>query len=88
MYVSSHVCTRSPPHKQNVIAGQTFVQGLPSQKNIRIYDGRTGVLLSIAKTKPDGKFKVYVPHANSYCIVGVDIKRTFNAVIQDNVVPK
>ena len=88
MLCRSHIATRGQSSKQHVIAGMTLEIGVPASKIVRVYDGRTGVLLKTAKSNTDGKYKIYVPKINSYTIVGIDNQKFFNATVQDNVVPK
>lgn len=71
-----------------VIAGRTAELGVPVSRQVRAYSHETGVLLSQVRSGSDGKYKLYLPFDSSYTLVAVDSRKTFNAVIQDNVVPK
>jgi len=79
---------RITTEKIKIIAGTTLEMGVPASKNVRVYDGYTGALLTQVKTGADGRYKIYVPFAKSYTIVGIDQNKRFNATTQDNVVPK
>lgn len=74
--------------KTKVIAGRTFEIGAPKSKIVRVYSRENGALLKQVKSDADGIYKVYVPYDMAYLIIGVDGNKKFNAVIQDNVVPK
>ncbi|WP_180096544.1 MULTISPECIES: hypothetical protein [unclassified Acinetobacter] len=73
--------------KQAIITGFVKKLGLPHQSNVRAYIRQTGVLVANQKTDINGFYKLYVP-PGCYTLVAIDPNRKFNAVIQDNVVPK
>lgn len=74
--------------KIRTIAGHTLELGLPKSKLVRIYSRNSGSLLKQIKSDADGSYKVHLPYDASYLVVAVDSNKVFNAVIQDNVVPK
>ncbi|MDA3509324.1 hypothetical protein MJ004_13075 [Acinetobacter junii] len=74
--------------KVNVIAGVVLELGSPVSREVRVYSRHNGALLATKKSDMQGKYKFYLPFDAAYTIVSIDPKRIFNAVIQDNVVPK
>lgn len=72
----------------SLVAGATFELGLPVSRKVRVYSHKTGILLAQTQSGTDGKYKLYLPFDSSYTVVAVDSRKIFNAVIQDNVVPK
>ena len=75
--------------KQHVLAGKTLMLGrILGGCEVRIYNRSTGTKLCKTKSNSDGNYKAYVPLSDAYTIVSIDINKNFNAVIQDNVVPK
>jgi len=79
---------RETTTKQKVIAGVVFELGRPVSREVRAYSRATGCLLAKRKSNTDGAYKLYLPLDASYSIIAFDYNRVFNAVIQDNVVPK
>ena len=71
-----------------VVAGRTAELGVPVSRQVRAYSHETGILLAQTRSDAGGKYKLYLPYDSSYTLVAVDSRKTFNAVIQDNVVPK
>lgn len=88
MLCKNYIATREQKSKQHVIAGMTLEMGVPTSKTVRIHDGRTGVLLGTVSSNTEGIYKIYVPKINTYTVIGIDQQKVFNAVVQDNVVPK
>lgn len=74
--------------QQHVIAGRIFELGLPVSRLVYVYSRNPGRLLARTRSDPNGRYKLYVPHDMAYTIISKDPNRKFNAVIQDNVVPK
>lgn len=75
--------------KLHVLAGTTMKLGQPFKKcEVRVYDRATGVLLNSTNSNELAGYKIYVPYAPAYTIIAIDPMKQFNAVIQDNVVPK
>lgn len=71
-----------------LVAGTTFEQGLPASRAVRAYSHKTGILLTQIQSGLDGRYKLYLPYDLAYTLVAIDSRKMFNAVIQDNVVPK
>ena len=80
--------TGSSTSKQTVIAGKTFEMGAPKSKLVRIYSRGNGALIASIKSDVNGAYKAYLPLDAAYTVVAIDERKQFNAVIQDNVVPK
>ncbi|MEZ2773619.1 hypothetical protein ACBP83_07280 [Acinetobacter pseudolwoffii] len=74
--------------KITIVSGVTSELGVPKQKQIRVYSRSSGALITSLKSQHDGSYKAYLPCDVSYTIIAIDEKKKFNAVIQDNVVPK
>ena len=76
--------------KRNIytIAGSVKKQGVPYPCNIGIYDRVSGRLIKKVKTDDLGRYEAKELYKDSYFIVALDQSQEFNAVIQDNVVPK
>lgn len=74
--------------KVKLISGRTLELGVPKSKLVRIYSRNSGSLLKQVKSNADGRYKAYLPYDAAYLIVAVDSNKVFNAVAQDNVVPK
>ena len=89
---------RSPFFKENslynsnspgVIKGQTQKLGSPYQALVRVYEKRSGVLIDQKATREDGSYEFTNLLKNTpYFLTAFDKDHKFNAVIQDNVVPK
>lgn len=74
--------------KLTIISGFTTELGVPKSKQVRVYSRASGALITSLKSKTDGHYKVYLPIDVAYTIVAIDSNKLFNAVVQDNVVPK
>lgn len=74
--------------KITVILGSTLELGIPKSKLVRIYSRNNGALIVSTKSNESGVYKTYLPLDVAYTIVAIDEHKQFNAVIQDNVVPK
>ncbi|AYO54391.1 hypothetical protein [Acinetobacter wuhouensis] len=74
--------------KQTVVAGRTIERGTPVSRQVRVYGRSNGALLGSTYSNKSGDYKFYLPLDIAYTIVSIDLNRQFNAVIQDNVVPK
>lgn len=73
---------------QCVIAGKVLEIGVPIERRVRVYSRACGQLLATTKSNTNGSYKVYLPRDTAYQIISIDTHKNFNAVIQDNVVPK
>lgn len=81
--------SKSSTSKQALIAGTTMQMGqIAPNCEVRFYDQSSGTKLLSVKSNNTGRYKVYLPRVSAYTITAVDKLGVFNAVIQDNVVPK
>lgn len=74
--------------KISVVAGKTLEVGNPVSRQVRAYSRLNGSLLRSVQSDMNGFYKMYLPLDTAYTIVSIDPHKTYNAVIQDNVVPK
>lgn len=74
--------------KQKVISGTVFELGVPVSREVRVYSRSSGILLATTTSNESGHYKIYLPSDSSYTVISKDPHKKFNAVIQDNVVPK
>ena len=82
-------CEKKPfTSKLSVIAGTTFELGRPVSRPVRFYSRANGALLVSTQSNEFGEYKAYLPIDMAYTIISIDPNDRFNAVIQDNVVPK
>ena len=88
MYVRVSLTSGRSSLKQNAIAGVVTELGQPVSRRVRAYSRSTGVLLASTTSSNNRKYKMYLPDDIAYTIVAIDKNKQFNAVIQDNVVPK
>lgn len=70
------------------ISGHVYELGVPVVRIIRAYDRNNGNLIGSTKSMEDGSYKLIVPIDTVCTLVSIDLNKKFNAVIQDNVVPK
>ncbi|MCU4622838.1 hypothetical protein KTJ54_12065 [Acinetobacter radioresistens] len=70
------------------LLGTVKIKGIPEQRMVRVYSGIGGELLAQALSDKNGRYMIIVPYAPNYTIISIDHKKIYNAVIQDNVVPK
>ena len=89
MYVSKSFAV-SPDYasKISVVAGKTLEIGTPVSRQVRAYGRSNGALLGSVQSDKNGVYKMYLPLDVAYTIVSLDPHKTYNAVIQDNVVPQ
>lgn len=71
-----------------IVAGRTAELGIPVSRQVRVYSHKSGILLAQTQSSKDGVYKIYLPYDSAYTLVSIDSRKLFNAVIQDNVVPK
>ncbi len=69
-----------------LIKGVTNKLGVPVSCQVKAIDRNTGRLLSSTKSNESGKYILFGTKNTS--VVAFDPDERFNAVIQDNVVPK
>lgn len=70
------------------IRGVVKQQGGEYVARVRLYDKSSGNLLSDKKTNLNGAYIFQNLSPKKYQVVAIDVESNFNAVIQDNVVPK
>lgn len=73
---------------QSLISGEIRQLGIPVSRELRAYSKANGALLGATKSDKSGRYKIYLPRDSMYTLVSIDPNKKFNAVIQDNVVPK
>lgn len=73
---------------RKVIKGTVKINNVPAERLVRVYAGVGGHLLAQKLSQPNGQYSFVLPNQSSYTIAAIDHKHQFNAVIQDNVVPK
>ncbi|PZU20059.1 MAG: hypothetical protein DI589_18935 [Shinella sp.] len=74
--------------KSALISGHTLELGKPVSRPVRVYSRLNGALIKTTQSNENGEYKIYLPHDVAYTMVSIDPNKKFNAVIQDNVVPK
>lgn len=79
---------RRSSSKQTLIQGITTELGKPVSRQVRVYSRTTGLLIKAIQSDQSGYYKMYLPDMSPFTLVSIDRYRKFNAVIQDNVVPK
>ena len=71
------------------IKGITMQVGIPLSSPVKLYERSTGLLVSTAISTSDGEYRFRgLPALMKFTVVAIDPTKQFNAVIQDNVVPK
>ena len=90
----THVNTISSEIQLNsraVIKGAVFIQGSATIKRhpVYLYDRDSMRLLQATRCDQNGNYSFHFLNPNSkFTVISKDIDQQFNAVIQDNVVPK
>ena len=89
MKIKLHVSSR----KQFVgdfgkVAGTTYQQGVPISARIKIMSRHNLNGFADLKSDSNGMYSVYLPKFAKYTIISLNLSGKFNAVVQDNVVPK
>lgn len=74
--------------KWTIISGHVYELGVPVSRRVNIYNRINGMLIATIVSGEDGYYRVNAPLIQAYTITSIDPNRQFNAVIQDNVVPK
>lgn len=74
--------------KITIIAGRVLQMGVPIKSTVKVLMQKTGVAVKLIDTDSSGFYKAYVPLGLAYTLYAQDKTKVFNAVIQDNVVPK
>ncbi|WP_417211905.1 carboxypeptidase regulatory-like domain-containing protein [Acinetobacter venetianus] len=83
--------TASPYRDRNAlyIKGTLEKQGIPTQGFVSLHERISGVLVDRAKADINGNYRFNnISNKFKYFVYAHDINNQFNAVIQDNVVPK
>lgn len=71
------------------IKGTISQVGIPLSRPVRLYERSTGTLVSIAHSASNGNYGFRgLPAGIKFIVMAIDSTNQFNAVIQDNVVPK
>ncbi|MEO3355788.1 hypothetical protein [Acinetobacter haemolyticus] len=86
--IGKGIVFRDSASRMAVITGVVMELGSPVIRQVRAYSRTSGALLESTYSNKDGKYKMYLPLDTAYTIVSIDSNKNFNAVIQDNVVPK
>ena len=84
-------CTTSVYREMNAlcIKGILEKQGIPTQGFVSLHERISGVLVARTKTDTAGQYRFNnISKRFKYFVYAHDINNQFNAVIQDNVVPK
>lgn len=86
--IGKGIILRGSSSRITVIAGVVMELGSPVVREVRAYSRENGSLLESTNSDENGQYKMYLPYGLAYTIVSIDTNKKFNAVIQDNVVPK
>lgn len=86
--IGKGIVFRDSASRMAVITGVVMELGSPVIRQVRAYSRTNGALLESTYSNKDGKYKMYLPCDTAFTIVSIDLNKKFNAVIQDNVVPK
>lgn len=70
------------------IKGKILQRGIPYPGRVRVFDKAIGVLVSEVLTDNYGVYQINNLKNIQYFVVAHHLSNQFNAVIQDNVVPK
>lgn len=70
------------------IAGTTQRNGIKSPAYVRVYEKISGNLIANSISDKFGNYSFFNLFPGCYVVVAIDPASQFNAVIQDNVVPK
>lgn len=73
---------------RKIIKGVVMINGVPACRLVRVYAGIGGRLLAQTLSNKNGDYEFVLPHQPSYAVAAFDHLKNYNAVIQDNVVPK
>lgn len=70
------------------IKGQAMKHGVPIPCRVRLYERLTGFLMQDKATDQNGYYEFDHLVSTKYYVTSFDPASQFNAIIQDNVVPK
>lgn len=86
--IGKGVVSRESASRMTLVSGVTMELGIRVSRQVRAYSRANGSLIESTHSDKNGQYKMYLPHDIAYTIVSIDPNKIFNAVIQDNVVPK
>lgn len=87
-YISTHRAKTSFEGEKS-IKGVVTKQGIPAISVVRCYEKASGIMVCQTISTKSGKYRIpNLSKAYRYLITSFDPYSQFNAVIQDNVVPK
>lgn len=86
--IGKGIVLRDSASRMTVVAGVTMELGIPVSRQVRAYSRANGSLIEFTNSDKNGQYKMYLPYDIAYTIVSIDSNKQYNAVIQDNVVPK
>ena len=86
--IGKGVVSRESASRMTLVSGVTMELGMRVSRQVRAYSRANGSLIESTHSDKNGQYKMYLPHDSAYTIVSIDPNKIFNAVIQDNVVPK
>jgi hypothetical protein len=88
----SHDLHRANSISQNFgylkITGTLSRTAIPGQAIIRLYDRKSGKIISATHSSKTGKYAFNNISYATYTVVAIDQNMQYNAVVQDMVVPK
>ena len=89
MKISMHVSGRKQfGHNFGKVAGTTYQKGMPISARVKVFSRHNVNAFADLISNSNGSYSLYLPVFKSYTIQALNLKSQFNAVIQDNVVPK
>lgn len=71
-----------------LIKGIVTEENVPVESNIIVLNRDTGQKIGTTRSDKNGKYSLLVPEARLYSVIAFNAQKTFNAAIQDLVVPK
>ena len=74
--------------KVRLVKGVVTEKDVPVIATVIILNRDTGQKLGRTRTNKNGEYSLLVPEARFYSVIAFHAQKTFNAVIQDLVVPK
>lgn len=73
---------------RKIIKGVVMINGVPACRLVRVYAAIGSGLLAQTLSSKTGNYEFVLPFQPSYVVAAFDHLKNYNAVIQDNVVPK
>lgn len=74
--------------KVRVVKGIVTEEDIPVVATVIILNRDTGLKLGRTQSNKNGEYSLLVPEARFYSVIAFHAQKTFDAVIQDLVVPK